>query len=423
MDEYRGIDYLKRKLKNKRGRVLLRYRFYDMKQGRRQLSRVIPPWLRGAYETTVGWNTKSVDSLADRLVFLGFDDDTDFYGANEIFRQNNPDVFYDTVIKESLIASCSFIQIAHGDITNMPKLSVLTADNATGIIDEQTGFLKEGYAVLDRDKYGNPTLEAYFTKEGTKYIQKGEEELEENPTEYPLLIPAAFRPDAKRPFGHSRISRATMAYQEQAQNVLELAQISADFYSYPQRYATGLSPDTDPLVPWKAAVTAFLGFEKDEDGDKPTVGQFTQQSMSPYVEQIRMAASMFAGETGLTLDDLGFPTENPSSAEAIKAAHESLRLTARRAQKVYGATFARVGYLAACLRDEQSYDKALMAEMKALWEPVFEPDAAALSTVGDGVIKINQAVPNYFTAENLRTLTGIEGNQEPIGLEEEVVEE
>jgi hypothetical protein len=31
-----------------------------------------------------------------------------------------------------------------------------------------------------------------------------------------------------------------------------------------------------------------------------------------------------------------------------------------------------------------------------------------LSTVGDGAIKINQAVPGYFTKESLKTLTGID---------------
>ena len=42
-----------------------------------------------------------------------------------------------------------------------------------------------------------------------------------------------------------------------------------------------------------------------------------------------------------------------------------------------------------------------------IWEPVFEPDAAMLSSIGDGAIKINQAVPGYFGAGNLRDLTGI----------------
>ena len=45
-----------------------------------------------------------------------------------------------------------------------------------------------------------------------------------------------------------------------------------------------------------------------------------------------------------------------------------------------------------------------------VWEPVFEPDFATLSLIGDGAIKINQAVPGYFGRENLRELTGIEDN-------------
>ena len=31
-----------------------------------------------------------------------------------------------------------------------------------------------------------------------------------------------------------------------------------------------------------------------------------------------------------------------------------------------------------------------------------------LSSIGDGAIKINQAVPGYFNKDNLRNLTGIE---------------
>lgn len=33
-----------------------------------------------------------------------------------------------------------------------------------------------------------------------------------------------------------------------------------------------------------------------------------------------------------------------------------------------------------------------------------------LSSIGDGVGKINQAVPGYFNAENLRDLTGIDAS-------------
>ena len=46
---------------------------------------------------------------------------------------------------------------------------------------------------------------------------------------------------------------------------------------------------------------------------------------------------------------------------------------------------------------------------KPKWEPVFEADASTLSLIGDGAIKINQAIPGYFDADTLRDLTGFDG--------------
>ena len=121
----------------------------------------------------------------------------------------------------------------------------------------------------------------------------------------------------------------------------------------------------------------------------------------------RVAFSEFAGETGLTLDDLGFPSDNPSSQDAIKAAHEKLRLSAKKAQRTFGSGFLNVGFLAARLRDSFPYRRQEFYKTKPVWEPVFEPDAASLSLIGDGAIKINQAIPGYIGRETLHDLTGI----------------
>lgn len=422
MAEPYGVGYLKNKLRQKEIRVKLRYRYYEMKEKHSDQGLLIPNWMKDNYRATVGWCAKSVDALADRLVFQGFEPQYDDYGANQIFEFNNPDIFYDSVIKESLIGSCSFVHITHGEgDERTPRLSVLTAKDATGIIDEQTGLLKEGYAVLDRDKDKHPILEAYFTADGTQYFEKGVPTVfEENPARYPLLVPVPFRPDSERPFGHSRISRSCMYYQRFAETTMERAEVSAEFYSFPQKYVTGLDPEADPLDTWRASMSAMLRFDKDEDGSSPKLGQFTQQSMSPYTEQLRMAAAMFSGETGLTLDDLGFVTDNPSSAEAIKAAHETLRLIARKAQRSYTTSFANVGYLAASLRDNEPYARTFVPAMRGIWLPVFEPDAAMLSSIGDGAIKMNQAIPGYFNKDNIRDLTGIvsEESQEAVEVEE-----
>lgn len=416
--DYKGIEYLRKKLNQKRTRVKLRYEYYEMKNIAKDISPMTPPSMKNL-KSVLGWCAKSVDSLADRLVFREFKNDN--FNLMEIFQMNNQDIFFDSAILSALISSCCFVYISADD-EDFPRLQVIDGANATGIIDPITNLLTEGYAVLDRDNYGRPSIEAYFTAGKTEIYRKGlnEAEIITNNCSYPLLVPVIYRPDAVRPFGHSRISRANMSIVNSALRTIKRSEISAEFYSFPQKYVVGLHPDADPLEKWKATMSSMLSFTKDEDGDSPTLGQFTQQSMSPYTEQLRTFASLFAGENGLTLDDLGFVSDNPSSAEAIKASHENLRLTARKAQRVFGSCLLNVGFLAACVRDDFPYRRRQLYLTKPVWEPIFEPDAAMLSTIGDGAVKINQAVPNYFNKDNLRDLTGIESSElDPIVSEEE----
>lgn len=203
-----------------------------------------------------------------------------------------------------------------------------------------------------------------------------------------------------------------MRIMQAALRTLRRSEVSAEFYSFPKKYILGLSDDVE-VNKWKATMSSLLSFGKDDDGDLPKVGQFTQQSMTPYIEHLRMFATLFAGETGLTMDDLGFVSDNLSSAEAIKASHENLRLLARKAQRTFGSGFLNVGYLAACTRDSFQYKREQLYLTKPVWEPIFEPDAAMLSSIGDGAIKINQAVPGYFNTDNLRNLTGINASKLP----------
>lgn len=399
-----GLEYLRRKLETKRLRVQTRYKYYEMKNGIQYFKSLIPPdfmWMAG----TLGWCGKAVDSLADRLSFREFRDDN--FELTSIFQMNNADVLFDSAILSALISSCCFIYISE-DETGYPRLQVIDGSNATGEADPITGMLTEGYAVISRDKDGNPEMEAYFTAEKTEFYRGGQQiRVDLNPAPYPLLVPIIHRPDAMRPFGHSRISRACMNLMQGALRTLLRSEVSAEFYSFPQKYVTGLSQDAEEMDKWKATISTFLRFDKDEEGDHPQLGQFTQQSMSPYTEQLRTFAALFAGETGLTLDDLGFVTDNPSSAEAIKASHENLRLAARKAQKTFGSGFLNVGYLAACVRDQFPYKREQLYLTRPVWDPVFEPDAAMLSGIGDGVTKINQAVPGYIGKNAMQDMTGI----------------
>ena len=74
MSELKGYYYLKNKLATKRSRVLERYRFYEMKNIVTDFGISTPPDMQ-TWQSVLGWCSKAVDSIADRLVFRGFEND------------------------------------------------------------------------------------------------------------------------------------------------------------------------------------------------------------------------------------------------------------------------------------------------------------------------------------------------------------
>ena len=403
--DYKGIAYLQNKLLLKQPRTHLRYAYYEMKNITFDFGISTPPDLR-AWMSVLGWCAKGVDSLADRLSFSRFEND--LFGVQQIYDYNNADVLFDSAILGALINSCDFIYISP-DEAGFPRLQVIDGGNATGVLDQTNGMLWEGYAILERDEYGQPKREAYFTQEYTAYYDGGQlTEWRKNPAPYALLVPIIFRPDAVREFGHSRISRACMSITGSALRTIKRSEISAEFYSFPQKWVTGVDASAEKLDKWTAAMSAMMKFTLNQDGtDHVKLGQFQQQSMAPHLEQLKMFAALFAGEVGLTLDDLGFPTANPSSVDAIRAAHENLRLTAKKAQKTFGTGLLNAGYLAACLRDNYGYQRQQLSLTRPVWYPPFPADVSTLGQVGDAVYKMNEAFPDYMTPEKVFELTGV----------------
>ena len=402
---YYGLPYLKDKLAVKRLRVVQRYLFYDAKNFTFDFGISSPPELR-YWNSVIGWCAKGVDSLADRLDFHGFRDDV--FDLGGIYDMNNKDILFDSAILGALISSCDFIYISE-DESGFPRMQVIDGRNATGVMDTVSFMLNEGYAVLERDRTGAPTKEAYFTYEYTAFYENGRlVDTRPNKAPYPLLVPVVFKPDSVRPFGHSRISRACMSLTGSALRTIKRSEIGAEFYSFPQKWATGLDANAESFNKWSAAMSAMMQFSVNEDGqDKVKLGQFTQQSMEPHVNQLKMFASLFAGEVGLTLDDLGFPQSNPSSYDAIKASHENLRLTARKAQKSFGVGILNAGFLAACVRDNFKYQRSQLAYTKLSWTPVFPADVSMLGAIGDAIGKINGSYPEYLTEDKLYDITGL----------------
>ena len=226
MSDLKGMAYLRRRLLQKRARVQTRYKYYEMKNAVKDFGMVTPPEFR-TFTEVLGWCGKAVDSLADRLLWREFRDDN--FDLNTIYCMNNADVLFDSAVLSALISSCCFVYISQAE-NGFPRLQVIDGGNATGVMDEVTGLLREGYAVLARDPDSDrPMLEAYFTAGSTWYYPKGQKPYRvTNSAPAPLLVPIVYRPDAKRPFGHSRISRACMGLQQGALSTHKRSAISGE---------------------------------------------------------------------------------------------------------------------------------------------------------------------------------------------------
>ena len=409
-NQYKGIAYLRRKLAVKRERVLLRYKYYEQKDHHLPRNLLVPTELQNTFKAVLGWSSTAVDSMADCLSFRGFRNDN--FNMQQIYEMNNPDVLFDSAILGALISSCDFIYISE-DETGFPRLQVIDGANATGIIDPITNMLEEGYAVLKRDEYEKPTTEAYFIP-GKTYIYTKDEK---NPVvfshyaPYPLLVPIIYRPDSRRPFGHSRLSRACMSAQNNANDTLLNMSICSEANSFPQKYVLGMDEDAENINEGhRAALSDFLQINRGSGGGVPTVGQFAQAQLSAYVEELETWAGIFAAECDLTTSDLGFHIENTSDADNYAISHSKLQNKAFKAQRNFGVGFLNAGYLAACVRDKYPYKRKQVYQTKVLWEPIFTPGASTIAAIGDAAVKVNQAVPGYFGDKNLRDLTGMDSD-------------
>lgn len=107
--------------------------------------------------------------------------------------------------------------------------------------------------------------------------------------------------------------------------------VSGAFYAIPLMAATGLTDEQfDSMVgsKWIMRVGSWFLSTRDEDGNVPSLQQFSGVSPQPYIDAVMTYAKLFSGATGVPLNSLWIVQDNPSSAEAIAAQREDVCVAA-----------------------------------------------------------------------------------------------
>lgn len=391
-----------------------KYCYFNANQNVVDLGISMPKNFRGL-KPGVGWASRAVNTLSDRINFDGFANDK--VGINDLLDDTGAFTVFGKAKSDALIAGCAFIAVLPTE--DSVKLLPFTAVEATGNIDQRTGLLDSGLAVLRWYQYDPadanargwskvglvPQDYAVFTKDYTAYfINQQLAWITDNPTKRPLLHVITHRQSADRPFGKSRISNTVRRIIDEVGRLKVRYEIAAEFYSTPQRYVNGLADGSVDNATLEAALGKIWTITKDEDGEKPEIGQLAQMSINQFSDQKKDLARDFCAETALTLRNLGYETANPTSAESLSAMSDDLLLEAQACQTEFGREFREIAISARMAIDKTDSIPSGLRAIEAAWKPVFQIDVAS---AGDAAYKLIQAMPELAGTTTLYRMLGM----------------
>lgn len=376
----------------------LKMKYYRKKNTLKDLGISIPPQLK-TLETVIGWPAKSVDMLAARSIFDGFvyEDEIE-NGIDGILRDNKFKIMYKQAVTSELIHSCAFVTVSKGAEGEPPVLiSFYSAENGAAIWDSRLKRIECGFTVVEVDKKsGSPVWINLYTDEAVIELRKDgvwRATRLEHPQGRPLMEALVYCPDIDRPMGKSRISRAVMSITDSAVRTALRSEVSAEFFTSPQKYMLGVDDAIfENQTKWDAYIGNLMAITRDEEGNIPSVGQFPQMSMQPHTDYMRSLAASFAGETNLPISSLGIIHDNPASAEAMRTAESYLIMEAESLNETNGDALRSIGLLVHAIARGVTIDQLSDAEKSI--EPRFRnPSMPSVVSQSDAIVKQVAAFP------------------------------
>lgn len=363
-----------------------------------KMGMAMPPSL-GKLETILGWPAKAVSTLEHRLNPAGFvlpGEATRDEGLAEISDTNNLTEHMSMTHTAALIHGSAFVTVSAGDTSAGEPPVVISgrsAREATALYSRRSRQITAGLSVNPSED-GKPYqlvmwLPDYLleiTEQNNKtWLRRLPHRMGRVPMER-----MAFRPHLEQAFGTPRITDEVMGLTDSAGRTVLRMEGTAEFFSFPQRYALGVEKgDFDNS--FKTYLNRFLALGADDEHGHPTLGQFQSSSPEPHIAQLRATAGLFSGATSIPLNYLGIVHDNPSSADAIRAAEADLVAVAERAHTSLGPAWARVMGMSHAVANNDATMDPRMRRLMTQWIDPSTPTKSAqaqsvMSLVSMGVL-------------------------------------
>lgn len=387
----------------------------------------VPPKMQN-FQTIMGWPAIVVDVIEERLKWKGWYDltsdrpqiqnsgsidpeappalsrggkgDQEFFDG--VFLDNNLEAEAPMVHLDALIYGCGFTAVGTRDPNDLETTPLITTESTeltTGIYDVQRRRLSSG-VVFRTDDEGNIVKAALMKLNETLYLKRLNVEgswIVEDRDPHNLgrlpLVPFINRPMASRRTGRSEITRPIRGYTDIGIRTLLGMETNREFFSAPQRYILGATEDDfkdevgNKIPGWQAVIGRMWGIGRNEDGELPEVGQWDPSPSRPYLEQIQGLAQLVAADGAVPQTYLGFMSDNPASADSIRALESRLIKRSERRITSFGWSWGEVGRLAWMIANNSSRAPRLDTDWGNPATPTQQADAdATMKLVSAGIL-------------------------------------
>lgn len=351
----------------------------------------VPPRMK-EFQTVVGWPAIIVDVIEERLKWKGWfdlsildepqqeqeidldpnadplEDIPEPVTVDAATQKFFDDVFLDNCLEaeapmvhlDALIFGCGFVAVGTRDPADLEKTPLVTTESTeltTGIYDPQKRRLTSG-VVFRTDDEGNIMTAALMKLDETIYLKRNSvggywsvtEKDPHNLGRLPL-VPFINRPMGSRRSGRSEITRPIRGYTDIGVRTILGMETNREFFSAPQRYVLGATEDDfhdeagNKIPGWQSIIGRIWGIGRNEDGELPEVGEFTPAPSRPYLEQIQGLSQLVAADGAVPQTYLGFMSDNPASADSIRALESRLIKRSERRITSFGWSWGEVGRL------------------------------------------------------------------------------
>lgn len=371
-------------------------------------------------KVSCGWGGKAVDVLASRSIFDGFVGNygNDIKELNDLLDNNNLISEYKKATRSELKHGAVFATLSADEKIGC-KIRFHSCNTAAALWNGEKNRIDAGFAIIDSVKDESdfnykPSLINLYTDDCIHVLKRVDDNWYAKSYPHrmcrPLMEAMVWNATNDKPFGRSRIKTPVRNLIDQYVRTIANASIALEFATTPQKHILGLTDEQyDQIVQNKFnhyAGSVMAATTNPETGLSPTIGQTPQGNISSHVNMLRLLATQFSAETGLSAVDVGVINDaNPSSSDAILAQSQTLVLMAEELNTSNAESLKTIMLMAQAIKDSKTLDE-LTDEQKNIMPHFKNPAMPSVSMTADAAVKIASSRPSFSNTDAFLEMNG-----------------